>query len=207
MSCLETRLTQHSLIVNNNQYRSDGHRKRTFFTKYFLDMTSLRRVDIFFDFDLCRVYRSDKEDFITEFPLWLQGCKQLSHVKVEIPISGLDNPKRSILIQGVVRRALKRTGVLGKRVEEDYYGLNNPQWGNHPRDCEIWEWKAAEGKFMDWSQEIGWKCFKRPSVFVPPPWTFWTELCGLEFVDGVFVVKMWGEVCINGRYEIGDSGW
>lgn len=168
----------------------------TFFTNHFLDMISLRSVYLFFDFNN-QVWASDMEDFITQFPFWLQGCKQLSEVKVETPIYGLNNPWRNNLMQGILRRAFKYTGVRGEFVEMVSSG---PDYGSPYCEAEMWTWKAAEGRYMDWSQEIGWKCNKRCSVVVPPAWNFWDEWCGLEFRDREFMVEWWENP--NPAYEV-----
>jgi hypothetical protein len=174
-----------SLLINDDNYRSIE--KPRFFTNYFLDMTALRSIFLFFDFDN-PVYASDMEDFITQFPFWLQGCKQLSEVKVEIPTYGLNNPWRNNLMQGVLRRAFKQTGVMGRFLQ---MVSSRPEYGSSFTEAELWTWKATDGQLMDWSREIGWKCKKRCSVVVPPAWTFWGEWCELGFGDNVFFVEWW----------------
>lgn len=171
--------------MDDKNYKLPG--KPTFFTDCFLDMTALRSVSLFFDFNN-KVWVSDLEDFITQFPFWLQGCKKLSEVQVEIPTSGLNNPWRNNLMQGILKRAFRKTGVRGEFVKMVASG---PEYGSTLCEAELWVWKAAEGQYMDWSQEIGWQCSKRCSVFVPPAWNFWDEWCGLEFRNNEFFVDWW----------------
>ncbi|KAE8454585.1 hypothetical protein EG329_000208 [Mollisiaceae sp. DMI_Dod_QoI] len=189
LSVIKTMAIDLSKLVGNASYRPDE--KPTFFTKHFLDMTNLHSIELFFDLRN-EVHVSDQEDFITQFPFWLQGCKRLSEVRVEIPTYGLNNPWRRNLIEGIVKRIFRKTSVLGQLVEMVRYGFNYESG-----EAELWSWKSAPGRYMDWTQELGWKCKHRCSVVELPPWNFYEESCGLEFRDGMFIVEWWEKMTSN----------
>ena len=111
-----------SRLLDSPDYRPTE--KPTKINDFFLKMPNLRSVHLFFD-STNDVYASDMEDFITQFPFWLQGCKRLSEVQVEIPTYGLNSPWRRRLIQGVFERIFKKTGVQGEFIKLVYDGLTN----------------------------------------------------------------------------------
>lgn len=150
-------------------------------------MPNLRSVQLYIDLST-DVSPADMEDFITQFPFFLQGCNKLSQVKVEIPTYGLNNPWRARLMAGINRRILKKTGVQGQWMGFIYEGFSS---SSPYEEAEMWTWTAAPGETMDWTQELGWKCKNRCSTVDPPAWNFWDEFCGLEFKDGMFVVEWW----------------
>ncbi|KUJ09369.1 uncharacterized protein LY89DRAFT_676167 [Mollisia scopiformis] len=172
-----------SLIVNDPDYRSID--KPAFFHEWLLRMPNLRSVHLYFNF-ANEVHTSDTEDFLTQFSFWLESCNQLSEVKIELPVYGLSYHKRESLLQGILRRVFKQTGVQAKFIEmvhDDYNGACEYT------DAELWHWTAPEGQYMDWTQEIGWKCTKRCSAAKDPTWNFFLEFCRLDFEDERFVIK------------------
>jgi hypothetical protein len=73
--------------------------------------------------------------FIMEFPIWLQGCKALESVTVEIlPCwARFNHPKREEMmdsIMGRVSRKLGVEGVLVTRVQEEWYCMTRLRFGH-----------------------------------------------------------------------------
>ncbi|KUJ09366.1 uncharacterized protein LY89DRAFT_761925 [Mollisia scopiformis] len=118
-----------------------GFRKPKWFTDYFLlNVANVQEVTIV-------SYRYHPSvSFISEFPFWLQGFKNLKLLEVWIPTkTGIISAKRRKgLMRGLKKRVLRKMGVEGVASESEHVGL------------QPWTWEASEGQSMDWSQEIGW---------------------------------------------------
>ena len=84
--------------------------------------------------------------FITAFPMFLRGFKQLSQVTVEIPLleGYIDGSRRSQMMNEVMQRVQEKVGVRGQYVKTGY------RWWGYTR-VEEWIWTAGTGQTMDWS--------------------------------------------------------
>lgn len=116
--------------------------------------------------------------FLTEFPFWLSGCKALSKVVVEIQYVGPQRMKRGAhrrIVQNMIQRIYERTGV---KAEYDWW------------EDQRWIWKAAPGKYMDWSQDLGLEWQAQPFTSLIGFWSLWDdEEASIEFVDGIFLIQ------------------
>ncbi|KAG4434480.1 hypothetical protein IFR05_010023 [Cadophora sp. M221] len=132
----------------------DSFRKPTFFTDQFLSLTNLREVYLSLDLDN-NVCQSQMTKFMTQWLFWLQGCKALKKLTVEIPVASwmIDAPSRARNIDGLVRRIFQKTGVQGRYVEQVGERFHE--------EADVWIWEAPDGKLMDWSQELC-REWKRP---------------------------------------------
>jgi hypothetical protein len=95
-------------------------------------------------------YRYNAAHFLTEFPFWMEGCKALSKVTVELPICRgfLRTEERSRIIFGMMKRLYKKVGVEGRYVRTTEYGM---------AESEEWRWEAPAGTYMDWDKALGKK--------------------------------------------------
>lgn len=127
---------------------------------------------------------TDVIHFITEFPFWLQAFDKLESVTVAILFIEdiFDEDLQLKLLEALMHRIYKKTGVKGQFIrqeltrqnlgwmkhwhtfedENDIQPLEDLDWQvRYPRlvrgNVDIWTWKAADGKFMDWSQDLGWE--------------------------------------------------
>jgi hypothetical protein len=91
------------------------------------------------------------EQFITEFPYWLEGCKALSKLTVHIPIVNLDESDRCRAFDGLMRRIRNKIGVRSQ-----FIGVVGQRWHE---TAEVWLWEAAPGTYMNWAQNLAmeWK--------------------------------------------------
>lgn len=126
--------------------------------------------------------------FVTEWPFWLQGCPQLSTVVVAIPKrvptwhrSHHGNLLIRKLLKAVVKRVSNKLGVQGVDVSEKCSG-------NFGLYCEIWQWEAEEGTFMDWTQELGWSASFEEKL---RHYNFFDDKSegNLKFLGGTFVLR------------------
>lgn len=117
--------------------------------------------------------------FMTEFPFWLQGFRNLRYVEVDFqPNNGhMSRKRRTKVLAGLSRKILKHTGVQGHCIQSSPLSDN-------------WTWEAAEGHVMNWSSNIGWawNLPYRPRKKKPRFAQFCFEL-GME--DGAFVLKQY----------------
>ncbi|CZR62966.1 uncharacterized protein PAC_12863 [Phialocephala subalpina] len=138
------------------------------YTKCFPNLPNLRdvRLSIATDF----IPPLDVVDFITEFPFWLQGFKSLASVSVEIPSlrNVLDGDLQHQLLSALISRIHQKIGVKCKLLRmEDTFILEDSKEHSVEEDgvdfyeavgvMDVWYWKAAKGKTMDWSQNLGWE--------------------------------------------------
>jgi hypothetical protein len=109
--------------------------------------------------DYRHFYRYNAPHFLTEFPFWLEGCKPLSKVTVELPICRgfLRTEERNMIVFGMMERLYKKVRVEGRYVRTTEYGM---------AESEEWEWEAPAGTYMDWSKGLGKKW--NPPVFGRP---------------------------------------
>jgi hypothetical protein len=106
-------------------------RKPEMFTRDFLRATNLREVYLCVrcnDHRLwCLVY------FVLEWPFWVQGCKTLSKLTVEIPVRR--EIKHNKMISGTLRRIYKKLGIQGQPVGlvRKYQAEVAEVWNGKPR--------------------------------------------------------------------------
>ena len=87
--------------------------------------------------------------FITQWPLWLEGCASLSKVQVELPVASwmVTSHDRDRNLDGLVRRIAKKVGVHGQFVK---------QIGDRfHEERELWLWEAPVDRVTNWAQDIG----------------------------------------------------
>ena len=125
--------------------------KPSWYTEQFLRASSLREVHLFLNLDDNSVVQFDMEQFITEFPYWLEGCKALSKLTVEIPIVNVDESDRRRALDGLMTRIRKKTGVKSQFIK-----VVGQKWHEM---AEVWIWEAAPGIYMNWAQNLAmeWK--------------------------------------------------
>jgi len=116
--------------------------KPSWYTEQFLRASSLREVHLFLNLDDNSVVQFDMEQFITEFPYWLEG---------EIPIVNVDESDRPRALAGLMTRIRKKTGVKSQFIE-----VVGQKWHEM---AEVWIWEAAPGIYMNWAQNLAmeWK--------------------------------------------------
>jgi hypothetical protein len=126
------------------------------------------------------------EQFITEFPYWLEGCKALSKLTVEIPIVNVDESDRRRALDGLMTRIRKKTWVKSQFIEvmgQDWHEM-----------ADVWIWEAAPGNYMnltqnlamEWNDQVScrrWLRSKQWSIFDDNSYE------KLGFRDGQFVVE------------------
>jgi hypothetical protein len=129
--------------------------------------------------------------FITEFPFWIEGCKALSKLTVELPIQAqyIDVHRRDTIVRTMMKRLVKKVGVRGNYV------------CTRPLPCdgnwiEVWEWVAPPGTFMNWAQDLG-RVWKNPRFMKEyyqtrrhQPWSLLDNCAGgLAMEDGAFIIE------------------
>jgi hypothetical protein len=100
--------------------------------------------------DYRHFHRFNAAHFLTEFPFWLEGCKALSKVIVQLPIyrGVLRTEERNQIVFGMMDLLYEKVGVEGRYVKTTEYGM---------AVAEQWEWEAPAGTYMDWSKGLGKK--------------------------------------------------
>jgi hypothetical protein len=93
---------------------------------------NLRRVHLSSPF-LSGLEDNHKLCFLTEFPLWIKGCKAFSKVTVQLDLCQhlLNREMRDRIVQGIMRRLHKKISVQGRLVKID----------ESIAFAELWEWR------------------------------------------------------------------
>jgi len=148
-------LTLHSdLGYMNDVYNEETHswewglKKPNIFTDFLQSATNLREVHLRIDLDNS-VNQFHVAPFITQWPLWLEGCTALSAVMVDIPIASwmVRSQIRDRNLDVLVRRIAQKVGVNGQYVK---------QIGDRfHEERERWVWEAPAGKVVNGAQIIG----------------------------------------------------
>ncbi|KAH7390269.1 hypothetical protein BKA64DRAFT_119296 [Cadophora sp. MPI-SDFR-AT-0126] len=128
--------------------RHSGFQKPKFMTTPLRSATNLREVYLEFDLDNS-VNQCYMSPFITQWPLWLEGCTALSVVTVEIPIASwmVTSESRKRNLDGLVKRIAQKVGVQGQFIEQIGERFHEYR--------EVWKWEAPAGTVMNWAQDIG----------------------------------------------------
>ncbi|KUJ09370.1 uncharacterized protein LY89DRAFT_676168 [Mollisia scopiformis] len=182
-----------TFIVNCTQdlFEEDGKtvvrfEKPTWFTRQFLDLPSVRNVSIALDLD--NIDQGYMAVFLTEWPLWLQGFTALAKVTVKIPLWVMDDRGRK-MVNGIIGGINRKTGVRGQFVEVE----KDKSLRHVHEDAEVWEWEAVDGKFMDWTQELGREYKYRQCRDSRRDFQFFDDITHTElgFEDGSFFLENW----------------
>ncbi|KAL2062386.1 hypothetical protein VTL71DRAFT_6652 [Oculimacula yallundae] len=126
-----------------------GFQKPTFMTSILAKATNLREVHLAIDLNE-RTSFTGAAQYITQWPLWLEGCSSLSSLTVEIPLpssTSIYSPDWDRNFNGLLKRIAQKVGVHGQPIKE----IGDPYYERR----EVWAWVAPAGTLMNWSQDIG----------------------------------------------------
>ncbi|KAE8454581.1 hypothetical protein EG329_000204 [Mollisiaceae sp. DMI_Dod_QoI] len=157
----------------------DKFEKPDWFTEPFLAATNVTEVRISLGMlpgDDGTFPPKERLAFITEFPFWLQGFKNLKRLKVEIPIvlDVLNRRRREQNLNNLVDKIARKIGVRGRIGQ-------SPVLLRGITAYEIWIWETRKENGMDWSEDLG---MQWPDPILSAQSLIQAYVEGIEHADG-----------------------